>query len=372
MKGYAWQKCEDGPKSVKVDKNFFKEATTREFQECFKNHHVEFDGKTLREKQCNVTVSTLWSKSPKITGFFQKCTPRQPTSDFDTELAMIKQSRTPACERHNLEVMNLETNTLKCPSGTNETLMKEYDHTLPDYAIDFECLTHKITVILKDVVTISTYWCKPNDPNQPNGLLYGGFYRRGRPNSYIGTEGCGDNMREAKLFHDTTLCVHNDITNKDLKNTAELRSIIGRNGERVNCGSKESKIFLSTINGEKMYACIYKKGGYFNAPSIAPVTLPFNDYLDMFEAHSKNVIIVDGKVTVLTRARDLSNIFGDKCDSQNIVMPSTSTDASEAKADKGPSIFDPTLIPILIVAVLVIVGFLVVKKVLPNNHVPLR
>uniref|UniRef100_A0A7E5A018 Bro-N domain-containing protein n=1 Tax=Panagrellus redivivus TaxID=6233 RepID=A0A7E5A018_PANRE len=150
-------------------------------------------------------------------------------------------------------------------------------------------------------MTLEAVWCEPTKETY-GGLYYGGSFLNGHFNAYNGFEGCDANMTEVRLFHDITLCV-NVETHENRTHIPELRSIIAANND--SCKPDESKEFLTVIDGEKIYACIYKKTGYNKEVASKIMELPFRDLRDVYEANKHNVLIVNGKSIKLTEGNQL-------------------------------------------------------------------
>uniref|UniRef100_A0A7E4VRV2 Macrophage-expressed gene 1 protein n=2 Tax=Panagrellus redivivus TaxID=6233 RepID=A0A7E4VRV2_PANRE len=287
--------------SGKPNATFFANANSLELQACIKQGQiVEMKDNTYQLKTCNNTIPSDWDVEPTPTGFFQTCEPLEATTKFDEDLEKLKQPRPSPCTHYRTN--NIVTGNQSCPINTTKELVMTFVQVLPDfYAVykdyvhdpedegNYQVYTYQIT--LKDSVNISTYWCRSNTAKK-SGIYFGGLFGRKHRNSYIAAEGCQSGMKDMLLFYDTIFCVSiKPPTGGERNLTPELRYMYSSQSVRAVCPSKTSKQLATVINGVQVFACIYKKLGYSNAPTPRPIELPFRDFINMVERRAESTLV---------------------------------------------------------------------------------
>uniref|UniRef100_A0A7E4UXF1 Macrophage-expressed gene 1 protein n=1 Tax=Panagrellus redivivus TaxID=6233 RepID=A0A7E4UXF1_PANRE len=283
--------------SKPADAKFLSNPGTPAYKKCLKDKKIEEENGKYYDIVCNNNIPDGWKNEPIFGGFYQVCKPLETTLSHDDQLKQLGKGRESRCD--GLNVINIVTKAQSCPEGMNKTLIKNYIHTLPDYYVQGSDFTGKksveYTLILKDQVNISTYWCDYGDFNKRTALYFGGSFEIGQLNSYIADNGCGfTGMNESRIFHDTKICIETSLKtlNKKAEQVAELRSIFTQQSFRSFCGPKESKRLITVINNDRVYACIYKKQGYFDAPFPQMAKLPFKEQQTMFEFYGESMLLI--------------------------------------------------------------------------------
>uniref|UniRef100_A0A7E5A089 Macrophage-expressed gene 1 protein n=1 Tax=Panagrellus redivivus TaxID=6233 RepID=A0A7E5A089_PANRE len=341
-------KCEKNGKEAVVSKGFFKSLNMTDYQKCVESKNiVEKNGEYL-QKICTIKEPNTWKSKLEGAAFYQKCTLSEMSTSFDNALANINENRTNPCDSF---TDSYPRKLKKCPFKTR-VLIKKYTHHFRDYTKYIECGEVTVSINLKDTAEIETYWCEPETKSDTYGLYYGGSFQRGQVNSYTRMEGCDSFLNEVKIFHDITICVTDKLPNpKDINISVTkvpvLKSIIGSNGRKTNCGPKESKELLTIIDGERMYACIFKKKGYKDVPLPKPLQLPIDDYLDMYETKSQSVITIDNTEKILT-SKNLEKEYRKVC---SIKKAESEEDEQESSTNSSRIINEPTPLATISVAI---------------------
>uniref|UniRef100_A0A7E4UXB2 Macrophage-expressed gene 1 protein n=1 Tax=Panagrellus redivivus TaxID=6233 RepID=A0A7E4UXB2_PANRE len=288
-------KCKGGKTSQNPDAKFFALASMNEFKMCAKQGTIVHNETGFYNKVCGEPVPAEWLKPPVFGGFYQKCELDPGTQKYYAELAKLGKPHELPCER--LAVKNIISDKFDCPHLLEPILIKNYIHTLPDtfetiydgicdYANGHGCETYAFELVLKDKVNISTFWCRNSS------IYYGGAYERARPyNSYINAEGCGPGMMDVRIFHDNVFCISNFTTEgRNHSDMPELRSLFSIQSDSAYCKNYASKKLITYIDGEAIYACIYKKRGYNLVSAVQPAEVPFKDFLEMIETHENSIL----------------------------------------------------------------------------------
>uniref|UniRef100_A0A7E4VVT2 Macrophage-expressed gene 1 protein n=1 Tax=Panagrellus redivivus TaxID=6233 RepID=A0A7E4VVT2_PANRE len=267
---------------------------------CVQDRHFIRKGDDIFDKACG-TIPAEFRQGIIPGGMFQTCELSKTSKSYEAELALLNRTRDEPCKR--FEAKNIVTKDFNCPRNSHKKTIITFSYTLPDETFQVthqgcdpedpeNCYDLKIVITIKNEIKIASYWCQFNDTyDDIRRIYFGGSFDRNQPNNFIGQPGCPIGFTEVPFFEQTVFC----ITDKPIKNVltleniAELTRLFNESEPKNYCTGNQSKHLITVVEGDRIFACIYKKHAYHNLALPVKISGPFVDRRRVFEKPSSQL-----------------------------------------------------------------------------------